>query len=194
MSPRSQAAATSGGRRFEDLDGRRIHAGVLQGDERMEMRGRDERQADFLALELRDRFHPRPVARDERLGIVDVVENPEQRDIDALRQSCRDRARAGFAELDRSRCERADHVGAAAELAVGHLVARRLFNFAARLRVAPGHHHVLIADHDFTGFGMGDRRGKRDQYERNELEAQRMKRGLHLESYGSGVGTIREQL
>lgn len=174
MSPRAHAAATSRRTQVDDLHVVRIDARGLQRDERMEVRRRHERHADLLALQRGDAGHARAVARDERLGIVDVVEHPEQRNVEPLRQAGRDRARPRLAELHGARRERADHVGAAVELAERDLVAGRLFDFTARLRVAPRHDHVLVRDHDFARFGVRraerGKGGQRDDGAADEAE------------------------
>jgi len=126
----------------------------MQGDERMEVRRRHIRHAERLALQIGELADAGPVARDERFGVVDVVENPEQRQNDTLRESRHDRAGARFAHLYGARRNCADDVRAAAELAIRDLVSGGLLDGAACLCAAPRYHHVLIADDHLARIGL----------------------------------------
>ncbi|MPN24216.1 hypothetical protein SDC9_171610 [bioreactor metagenome] len=83
--------------------------------------------------------------------MVDVVGHPEHLDRHALRQRCGKRRRARLADLDGTTGQRARHLGTTAELAVAHLVAGGFFHRLGLLRIAPGQHHVLVADDHFLG-------------------------------------------
>ncbi len=146
------------------------------------MRGRHERHANLFALEPGETCHTGAVARHQRFCIVDVVENPEQRNIDALRKTCCDRAGTGLTELHRTRGQRADHLCAAAKLTVDNLVPGLLLHFAGGLRVAPWHDHVLIGDHNFFGVGVGGaRKGSGHGKQRHE-RGERAEESVHREA------------
>ena len=81
--------------KIEDLDFLRVHTRFVQREQKLIVRGRDERCRNLLALQSSERRDPRLVGGDKLLGIVDVVEDPDELDVDALRGRRRDRARLG---------------------------------------------------------------------------------------------------
>src|SRR5450830_731780 len=111
--------------------------------------------ADLLALEVGHALHARTLAGHQGLGFVDVVEDPEHLDVDTLRDGCGKGRGAGLTDLDGARSQSPGHFGAAAQLAVAHLVARAFLHLLGLLRIAPGQHHVLVADDHFAGLGLG---------------------------------------
>ena len=102
----------------EDLDLVRVDAEMLEREQQVEVRGRDERHADLLADQVLDLGDAGALARDQRLGRRDVLDDPDQLHVDALADAGGDRARARERDLDVARRHRGDHLGAAVELPV----------------------------------------------------------------------------
>ena len=134
---------------IEDLHVGGIHLRLFERDHRVEVRRRVERHRDLLALEIGDGVDPRAVFRDERLGIADVVEDPEELVRLAARHGRGDARRTDFPNLYGARRHRLDDFAAAAELLPIDFVTGRLFDFLRVLRDAVRIQHVLVPDRHF---------------------------------------------
>ncbi len=133
----------------EDLHVLRVDARLLEGDDRVEVGRRVERHRDLLALQVLDAVDARAVLHDERLGVADVVEDPEQLVRLAARHRRGDPGRPHLTDLDAARRHRLDHLAAAAELLPVDLVAGGFFEILRFLRDAIGIQHVLVGDRHF---------------------------------------------
>lgn len=122
---------------------------VLQRRQQVVVRGRHERSRDLLALEIGELVHARAVARDELLGVADVVEHPDDLHIHALARGRRARAGDDLADRHLARRHGLDHVAAAAEHLPIDLVAGRLLDLALGYRNPQRHDHVLVGERHF---------------------------------------------
>ena len=118
MSPRSHAARMSGGWRSTIFTFGRVDAGELEGGEQAVVGGRAERRADLLADEARDVGDARVLARHERLGDADHVEDPRHLvgDVERVGETGGHGAAAGEADVDAAGDHRGVDVGARVEL------------------------------------------------------------------------------
>ncbi len=166
MSPRCQAARTSGGRMLRICTSAGFtfacSSATIVWKCVVELNG----IGDLLALEVGHCVDAGAVLRDQRFRVADVVEDPEELVRLAARHRGRDAGRADFADLHRARRHRLDHLAAAAELLPVDLVAGRLFDLLGFLRDAIRDDHVLVADGHFLRLrhrGRGHQGGERQR-------------------------------
>ncbi len=117
----------------------------------MVVRGGDERNADSLAAQIVRCGDACAVADDQCFGVGDVGEDPEQRDVQALRDRCRGRGRADLADLDVACRHGADHVRTIAEHPPADAVAGGTFHFLRSHGGAERHNHGLVCNGHFAG-------------------------------------------
>jgi hypothetical protein len=151
MSPRSQAAAISGGRRLRIS----TDAFVLQRREQRIMRGRDERHGNLLAGEVGDLGDAGTVAGDERFGFADQADDEDRLDGQIAAGGGGERAGAYIADVDRAGGDRRDDVSAGIEFAPVDGSAERLFIDAVGLRHLGGLDDRLVADGELQVFSEG---------------------------------------
>ena len=121
----------------------------LHGCHQLVVRGRHKRRGDFFALQVFDAVDARAVARDERFGVRDVVQDPDQLDVLPLAGRRRERAGTGFANLHITAGHGLDDVTPTTKHAPVDLVASGLFKLTRFHDRAHGDEHVLVREGDF---------------------------------------------
>ena len=191
MSPRCQAARTSGGRMLRIC----TSAGLILAWSSativwkcvVELNG----IAIFLPLRSASVLMPGAVLRDQRLGRADVVEDPEELERLAARHRGRDAGGTDFADLHGARRHRLDHLAAAAELLPVDLVAGGLLELLRFLRDPVRHDHVLVADRDFLLRPRRRRGERREQHPCAQLVSCKPPSLVRMRMHRPGAGTPR---
>ena len=130
-------------------------AELLKGKQRMEVGGGDKGHSEGFAGQVLRRDDAAAIAYHQRLGVGDVVENPEQLRIHATAYRCSNRAAARHADLHIARGHGHHHVAAAVEVAPFDIPAGGFLELLLRDGVLPGCKHALHADGDGLGLGVG---------------------------------------